>query len=1459
MIKKFLRILLITIMALTSIITVAIADIVDYSAEPPFLSAKVDPNVLFNLSIETPMQGAAYNDQNDGGNCGGRISFGGGTVGMCYFKAQEYLGIFDPNKCYTYSVDKFVPSGFTNADHECTVANTWSGNFLNWATMTAIDEFRWALTGGNRVVDTVAETVIQRANMTLGMGHSWYPIKMIRLPQNVQPNTVTPYSASTIYIYNHGYQFDIGTTRGGHELAQNLNVKVKVCDQTQGLEKNCVDCGGAGGGRYKPFGLIQKNAEDMRFAVMSYSFDNDKRRDGGVLRSNMKYVGPKLPSGAVNTAREFDADGIIRDNPEGAATGNSGVINYINKFGQNGYKSYDPVGELYYECLNFYKNRGPTSEYYTGLTVAEKDGFPVLTTWEDPIQYPCQKNYIIAINDANPWLDKQLPGTYFTASSFNGHSLAQGTDYGVPSNPDPDINVTTFTNTVGRLEGLNGTTQRIGCTAVSCDMNVNNLKNIPGLGEVMGTAPWAGKENSYYVAGLSYYANTYDLRSDLDGRQTVNTFMIDSQEYNANPLVGQMNMLWLTGKYGGFEEKDFLDTNSDGNVYEPNLQEEWDKDGDGLPDNYVLASDPLKLIQGLTNAFIGVLGSSGSGTAASVISNSRSGEGAIYQAMFHTESDPDFFSGEKVSWYGDVHTLFVDDYGNIREDSNTNGILDFDTDLIVLFNETNANARLYYPITHAPASLPFDPLNPNPNFHSEVNFSELDYIWSGFNWLSGSTMDVTNQRTPYASIAHKRYIFTDHINTNLAVATNNVDDSLIMDFTPNFVNDSTNDNYYFLNPANSGVSYTETQMIEEAQNIINFVRGKEGLTQTGTGTAYRNRTIDTDNSGNKVYRLGDIIHSTPTVVTRPAEAYDLLYRDSSYGSFRKKYYNRRTVVYAGANDGMLHAFNGGFYNPWTYTFSKQHDGETEFDLGTELWAYVPNALLPHLKWLTQELFDDNHVYYVDLKPRIFDARIFFQADGITPLDADHPGGWGTVLLGGMKFGGGPIGVDTTTDASGNPAPDGTDDLNFQSTYFALDITNPEAPPRLLWSFTDPNLGFTTNYPTPMRVGSKWFIVIGSGPVDYEATRKDDGINFTNYGGSNRTASLYILNADDGSVAREFTMDDHSFMADPIAVDFDLKTTLDVNNNTLWTGEAIYVASDGAEDSQNSKIFRIQTNGSAPTDWENPANWIKATLFDPNTLTNDEQHITTALSVAKDDDDRIWLYFGTGRFWSSKDREAPYLSYKNSFYGIKEPVDANGVLTYGTVGAKASTLRNVTGIEIEDYDTISLNTINPLHGAAVVDQPFPLDDGIVDFSDLEAEVEAKDGWYLNFDDTGERNLGQAATFGSAVMFTTFIPNNDLCEYEGNSYLYGLYYKTGTGYYKGMLKTDDNNGTGIDPVTHKIVTKLNIGKGYSETSNIHIGRNTGSKAFVQTSTGAIIGIELINPGHTKSGITSWQEME
>ena len=66
-------------------------------------------------------------------------------------------------------------------------------------------------------------------------------------------------------------------------------------------------------------------------------------------------------------------------------------------------------------------------------------------------------------------------------------------------------------------------------------------------------------------------------------------------------------------------------------------------------------------------------------------------------------------------------------------------------------------------------------------------------------------------------------------------------------------------------------------------------------------------------------------------------------------------------------------------------------------MGDELFGFIPQELLPHLKWLTDPNY--SHVYYVDLTPKITDARIF------DPSDPDHPNGWGTILMGGFRMGG----------------------------------------------------------------------------------------------------------------------------------------------------------------------------------------------------------------------------------------------------------------------------------------------------------------------------------------------------------------------------------------------------------------------------------------------------------------------
>ena len=222
------------------------------------------------------------------------------------------------------------------------------------------------------------------------------------------------------------------------------------------------------------------------------------------------------------------------------------------------------------------------------------------------------------------------------------------------------------------------------------------------------------------------------------------------------------------------------------------------------------------------------------------------------------------------------------------------------------------------------------------------------------------------------------------------------------------------------------------------------------------------------------------------------------------------------MIYVGANDGMLHAFNGGFFNSTDSNFNLQRSTETPFALGQEIWAYIPYNLLPHLHWLTEPTYRDQiHVSYMDLPPRVFDARVFFMSDGVTPLDnSTYPDGWGTILVAGMRFGGGAIQVDM--DKTDGKNFDATSDRITSSAYVIMDITNPEAPPRLLGEIAMPRQGFTTCFPTviPMATANartdqqnQWYLIFGSGPADANGNANPELIQKAV---SNQNGQLYVL-------------------------------------------------------------------------------------------------------------------------------------------------------------------------------------------------------------------------------------------------------------------------------------------------------------------------------------------------------------
>jgi type IV pilus assembly protein PilY1 len=1005
------------VIALTCLMTISVS-FAGISQTPLLLTAAVNPNVLLNMSVEIPMGGAAYNDQagilEGGTTCNGRDS---GTYGECYFSSEEevYIGYFDSKKCYKYESSNHASDSSTNnptngyfypysvaaSDHTCSGSDEFSGNFMNWATMTAMDMFIYTMTGGNRVVDTEDETIIRRARKY--DNNNWFPVKQVRTDRNVVPSTVTPFAGSMYWIHNTPFGVKFGPSLASatsSSPANYYNVKIKVCDENTisnneaaSLEENCKSFGE---GIYKPEGLIQNKSDNMRFGITSYLFNSDPERGGGVLRANMKYTGLLRPNGSggkeSNPEKEVNENGtlVVNPNPTDATASSvskSGVINFINKFSDPGYKGYDPVSELFYETIRYYKNLGPTPEYSNNLAVGENGGFPVITTnWQDPIQYSCQKNFIVAINDAFPWLDKKLPGTSFTSSTFGSpaHTLRDN-DYGQPSNPDASINVTTLTNTVGTLEGLTSLT--VGCTAANCDMNMTSksLAN-SGLGEVFGTAPSAGRENSYYVAGLAYYANTQDLRSDITDKQTVRTFMIDTQEYNANPPLGPVNPLWLTGKYGGFIDDN--DDNDPNNGVAGATTAEWDADGDGQPDNYVLANRPDKMVNALKNAFEQIEITDSSVSALSSNSTSISSSTRLYQSRFNNDN-----------WEGDLWTFSIDTGTEVVNTS---------------------------PVWKASEQMPgwdnrhiftYDP--------DLAGNKGIKFRWST---ISSSQKTLLEPRA------------------GLGIAAG----------------------------------------IPNQQKVLQFIRGNRSWEKQENGK-FRDRAHFGDNNSHA--HLGDIVNSSPAYVSNEYFGYDELSGDegTSYATFQNGL-SRTAMLYAGANDGMLHGFNAA--------------------TGQEKFAYIPNAVLGDLKDLADPLY--THQYFVDASPRVADA--YFGSET-----------WKTVLVNSLGAGG--------------------------KALFALDVTDPDAfeeissegdpfdGSKVLWEFShsdDSDVGHILGQASIVRLNNgSWAAIFGNG---YEST--------------NNKAVLFIVDIRTGNLIKKFdtlkgSVGSPNGLSTPIAVDSEGDRSTDI--------------------------------------------------------------------------------------------------------------------------------------------------------------------------------------------------------------------------------------------------------------------------------------------------------------------------
>jgi type IV pilus assembly protein PilY1 len=1084
-------------------------------------------------------------------------------------------------------------------------------------------------------------------------------------------------------------------------------------------------------GTQEPLGVVQKTADKVRWGLMFFNtgnyFEQGRNRDGGQLQNDI---------GDLNTSIVTNIENITPD-------------------------TWTPSAEALYEAVRVFQ--GGKSAYNGGVNYSSKD----------PIQYYCQKNFVIFVTDGNPTMDKNIPGGYW------GNPNPSPPGNSPEGAPLPNINIQTYMAMINSNEG----------GSPYCRSAYDQVTSDCGYDASDGT---------FYLEGVAYWAHITDLRPDVSnypkskGKQNLHIYTVFAFAPQESII------LKLAAKYGGFDDMNGNDI--------PDLQAEWDKDGDGDPDNYYQASGGYDLERALISAINDILQRTSSGTAASVLSTSTRGAVSMLQAFF----TPKYVTVDKeLTWTGHLQYLWLDPKFNVREDTEKDDKLILNHDRIIqpyIDPSTNDVKVRFFEDNNADGK-PDSPCFPN----SIGSFEEISPIWR----------------------AEAKLLVRDP------------NDRKIYTFLDTNKNGRPDSNEFIEFKTSEAVRLAPYFRVSssEAEKYIRYIRGEDidiCLDPPTCSTfGHRDRTI-----AGKVWKLGDIVHSTPRIVgNNPINTYHIDYMDTTYQEFVKSadpnnptlYERRENVVYFGANDGMLHCVNMGKLkedkDPNNPAQKAHLEGE---DRGEELWAYIPYNLIPQTPWIGYP--DYCHIYYVDGRTLVFDASINGPSAGTKTKDS-----WRTILIGTMRLGGKPISI-TGDFGLGNET------RTFRSAIFAMDVTDPRNP-SLLWEFTDPDLGFTTSFPTVVRFGDKsvngdWYLVFGNGPE--------------NFSGRNQTKSpkLYVVDLRTGTLLRkiEISSSIKGYLGDVIAIDPDKNYQVD----TIYAGTV--------EMSNNpplvGRLLRIQT-----MERPDPNSWVVSTLVNP------QRPITASPEVVFDERRNIWVLFGTGIFLSVDDKT---LTTPQSLFGVKDEnwrtgsgtVNLNQLFTMDLSDNSTANDYDVTA-EIEDFTCYcngvevpemiqrdangkKIGCLSPAEKVVTYVKDAKV--GTTNWKEhLNTVTTQYKGWRLIIP-SGERCITKPFVIAGLADFLVYTPTDDPCSMGGETKMYTLYYQTGTAFLQPIYLTPSAvSGS-------KIERAISLGPGApppGEGVSAAITKEGNIEKFVQVSTGIVIQGLQQPPYNIKSRIVHWME--
>ena len=410
----------------------------------------------------------------------------------------------------------------------------------------------------------------------------------------------------------------------------------------------------------------------------------------------------------------------------------------------------------------------------------------------------------------------------------------------------------------------------------------------------------------------------------------------------------------------------------------------------------------------------------------------------------------------------------------------------------------------------------------------------------------------------------------------------------------------------------------------DGAGIVNFIRGdRSGETATSdTAQKYRQRAAV----------LGDIVNSEPVVLVAPAADYSET-TNPGYAAFKISQKSRPTLVFQGANDGMLHVFNAA---------SSDAEGG-----GTEVWAYVPSLVFPSLANLSR-LTDFAHKYYVDGTPTIADVDFDRTGGAAGTGDPD----WRTILVGGLGKGGrGYYALDVT---SGTPA----DEAGVAATVL-WEFPNSSTPPQVV-----ANLGYSYGKPVIAKVGDQgWVALVTSGYNNINTITVTVEGTVTSYTGDG-DGHLFVLNAKTGALIKDIPTGSGSTANPSGLASFSAyleSASIDNTVSQVYAGDL-----DG-------NVWRFDLSGES-TGWKVGK---LAALID---AAGNAQPVTTAPELATIFEDSAtyrFVYVGTGRYLGDSDVTT---TAAQTMYGLVDDLSATPLIASLRANLRRQTLTVMTDPE-----------------------------------------------------------------------------------------------------------------------------------------------------------------------------------